>query len=386
MACTTPVHIQVFDTSMNLSYILREYEYFRWEHNWYTPDTFELQVNRNLKDASGNILDSPFEKGGFIRYNRCNTAATERIGIIENIELPLGEEGKLSERWKITGRGVESILGRRRALNLYNEGDGYDTSNNTPAETALRWYVNKNCIDASNNARNITGLSLAAIDSGRGGLINYRARGQRITELLEEICNLSALSYGLVWSGTRGDRSFVFTVYNGTDRSTTVTLSPEFGNIREFDYQSSIEDYLSVVYVFGTGTGASRNVEIVYSGASEPAGWNRYEEMEDASDLDTSDLLIDRGNTILAEHGEEDSLDAVFKESNAFAYESDFFVGDIVTVAYPDVVTSVARIVGSIEEYDSTGEKISLVLGKEKPDLVSVIKSLKKDYRAQTRQ
>ncbi len=385
MACATPVHVQVFDPSMNLSYILREYEYFRWEHNWYTPDTFELQVNRNLKDASGNILDSPFEKGGFLRYNRCGTAATERIGIIESIELPLGEDGKLSERWKITGRGVESVLGRRKALNLYDSGDGYDTSNNTPAETALRWYVYQNCIDPSNNARIITGLSLAAVDGGRGGNINYRARFQNLIELQEEICRLSGLSYGLVWSGTKGDRSFVYTVYDGTDRSATVTLSPEFGNVREFQYKSSIEDYISVVYVFGTGTGSTRNVEMVYS-TTEPSGWDRIEEIEDASDLDTSDLLTDRGTTILAERGEEDSLDTVFKESNAFTYETDFFVGDTVTVAFQNIITVVTRIVGSIEEYDSTGEKVSLVLGKEKPDLVSVIKSLKKDYRAQTRQ
>lgn len=384
MPVQIPTHVQVFDPSMNLGYILREYEYLRWEKNWYTPDNFELQVNRNLKDASGNILGNIFQKGGFVRYRRIGTSTTERIGIIESVELPLDENGRISERWKVTGRGVESVLGRRKAMNLYDVGTGYDASNNSPAETMLRYYVNKNCVDPSNNARILNGISLAAVDSGRGGNVSYSARFQNLIELQEDICNLSGLSYGLVWSGTKGDRSFTYTIYNGTDRSATVTLSPEFGNVREFAYKSTIADYITVVYVFGTGSGASRTVEVVYD-TTEPAGWNRYEETENASDLGTSALLIDRGNTILAEHGSEDSLETVFKESNAFAYESDFFVGDIVTVSYPDIVTVVSRIIGSIEEYDGTGEKISLMLGKEKPDLISVIKRLKDDYRSSVR-
>jgi hypothetical protein len=223
-----PIQIfKMFDGTLVLSGIIDDYEYFRYERNWYEPDTWEIDINRYKTNVD------QFTIGGFIRYNR---EGVEHIGIIERLEKPLNEKGKVGEQWKIIGRGVEAVLSTRICMYGTDTSTGYHVQE-AAGETAMRAYIDKECISATDTNRNITGLTLELIDLERGIDVNYSARFNILSDVLTDICKATGLSYRLVWSG---GLNFVFTVYEGTDVSASVVISPEFGNVAAFQYLDSI--------------------------------------------------------------------------------------------------------------------------------------------------
>ncbi len=377
--------IRVYDTSMNLLGILDNYEYFKSVHNWYTPDTWELRINRYKTNAStllsGRSLDASgnWLYGGFI--SRTVNGETW-VGMTERIEIPLTPDGKVSEQYYVTGRGVEAILGTRIASYGTDDGDGYD-SQNVEGETAMRHYVDVNCIDTSAN-QIITGLSLYPVDEAKGSVVDFKARFQGIDEVLESICMETGLSYKLHWTGS--GLNFVFTVKEGADVSSSVTMSPDFGNVERLNYLNSILDKKNLLYMGGEDEAELRTVITSYSTDSEPAGWARRELFVDARDCSSNDQLTQRAAEMLTELGESLTLEVEYRESNSFVLGTDFNLGDTVTVVYPDIVTMVSRVIMVTEEISpESGLRRTLGIGKAYPDLKSILKKLKKSTSAEVR-
>jgi len=97
----------------------------------------------------------------------------------------------------------------------------------------------------------------------------------------------------------------------------------------------------------------------------------------DARDLDATDALIARGEEKLAEVGETTTLEVEYIPTPTYRYGIDFDLGDIIRAEYPGIATMEARIVTVIEQYPSG--KIVLGLGKEWPDLISLVRTLRKE-------
>ena len=365
------IPIQIFTAAMVYRGVIDDYEYFRYERNWYEPDNWEIDINRYKVNVD------QFAIGGFIRYNR---EGVEHIGIIERIEKPLDEKGKGGEQWKIIGRGAEAVFSLRICMYGTATSTGYHVQN-AAGETALRAFVDKECISAADTNRNITGLTLAAPGT-RGTTVDYSARFNILSDVLTDICKAAGLSCGLVWSGS--GLNFVFTVYEGADVSASVVISPEFGNVATFQYLNSVLEMKNLLYVGGTGTDASRAVREVYD-TTEPTGWARREQFVEASDCADNAALDAKGAEVLATVGEETALEVSYLQSNTFIYGVDFDLGDIITVVFPDVAIVVSRIVTVTEEWDENGERITLGIGKKYPDLVSIMKQAKQAYSAQSR-
>lgn len=372
------VQIQVFDPSMNLVGIIDDYEYFRFVRNWYDLDTWEIDINRYKVNVDR------FELGGFIRYSR---EGADRIGIIGKIEKPLDETGRGGEQWKISGRGIEGIFAHRICLNLTSVGTGYDTSGNV-GETCLRWYVEHNAVNAKDGAggadasRNLAGITLEAVDSGRGSEVEYSARFNILSEVLYDICKSSGLSFRLVWSGT--GLNFVFTPLEGSDVSASVVLSPEFGNVKSFQYLDSMMDTRNHLYLGGAGTDTGREMSEYYADV-ELTGWDRREAFIEASDCSGNEQLDAKGAETLETLGEEQALEVEYLSSPSFTYGDDFDLGDVIKVVFPGVVTVESRVVSVTEEWDENGERITLGIGREYPDRVSIAKAERRAYSAQVR-
>jgi len=79
----------------------------------------------------------------------------------------------------------------------------------------------------------------------------------------------------------------------------------------------------------------------------------------------------------LAEVGETTTLEVEYLPTPTYRYMTDFDLGDIVSAEYPGVATMQARIVTVTEQYPSG--KIVLGLGKEWPDLISLVRALMKE-------
>lgn len=372
MKVTDQLEIRTFSSSMTPTGLVDDSEYFRWEHNWYTPDAWEMRINGNKPNATLLAID------GFIGF--VGSEGT-KIGMIETVEPALGEGGEASQEIVVSGRGVEAVLAQRIALYAtdLSTNDGYDVQADTNAETAMRHYVNYNAINTTYCGANrvITGLTLATANSPLLGTnIDYAARFQPLPEILEDICRGQGLSYRLVWSGT--GKNFTFGIIDGDDVSGSVVVSPEFDNAAALRYMNSILEEKNLIYLGGVGIGDTRTTAVVYSG-SEPTGWDRKEYFADASDCSTSDMLADRGAQLLLEYAEQESMEFEYHQSNTFVYGTDFKLGDIVTVVYPDVAILVTRLVNVTEEYSvGDGLRLSMGVGNKSPDLVSLFKIMKR--------
>jgi len=199
--------IHIFDNTLTKIGVLEDYEYLYWTFKYRNFGSFKLIVNRykfNTEYLSkGNIL-ALYVAGYF------------RAAIIESVEIGLTEKGKISENYIIMGRGLGGLFAERIALNDTGEGTGYD-SQNTFAETAMRHYINLNCMDADDADRNYSLLYLEDPDGERGGTIKYDARFQYINELLEEISLASGLGWEVILDPD--NKRLVFQIIEGVDRS-----------------------------------------------------------------------------------------------------------------------------------------------------------------------
>ena len=166
------VEVVIFDENMDPCGRIRNAESFTFTENWYEPHTWELKIDASKIDLYQLMTDIQTQHHiGFLSDD-----GTVKIGIIEDVKKPSGASG---EQWTISGRGILALLERRKLMNGYSTSTGFDVQTAVAYETAMRYYVNNNCIAAkgpagtSDTNRNITGLSLAAVDFLRPILSQY---------------------------------------------------------------------------------------------------------------------------------------------------------------------------------------------------------------------
>ena len=363
--------IEIYSSAMVYQGIIDNYLYFTYTQNWFDIDRWEFQVNRYATGVSTLAV------GGLIRFTHNGTS---HIGIIERLERPLGIDGKASENWLISGHGVEAILASRLCTYATASGTGYHTITDS-ATVTMRTLVDKNCI-TTDAARIITGLTLDATPDADITSVKISARFQVLTDALYDIATQSGLSYYLAWSGS--GLNFVFNMRKGTDRSATVKISPDYDNVKSFNYLLTNAELKNLAYVGGVGTANTRDVDAVYI-SSEPSGWSRREAWVEASDcLDTATMLS-RGTSYLATTGVQTVLEAVYNESNTFKYGTDFFLGDTITVVFPNIITTTGQIVSATEKFDGNGVLTTLTIGRVYPTLAGVMKTYQKQVSAQLR-
>ena len=355
--------VTIFDSTLTAQGILEDYEYLNWNFRYRDISDFKLIINRYKSNVEylikGNVL-------------ALYVAGYYRAGIIESIEIGLDDKGKISENYIITGRGLKGLLAERIALNGTATGTGYD-SQSAVASTAMRHYVNVNCMDATDVDRNYPLLFLEDPDPVAGGSIKYDARFQYISEIMKEISLASGLGWDIVLDPT--NKKMVFTIIEGLDRSwdngvnSVVSFSPKFGNIKLITYLDSNIGSKNVAYVAGQGEANARDVDEVTYLAAGYTGMLRREVLIDARDLDATDKMLQRGNERLVEPGETKVFEMENLNAGPFSYGEDFYLGDIVTANYPNIIEADLRVIESrIEITPKDLIQNSLLFGKQFPD------------------
>jgi len=360
-----PEPLRVYERSgstLMLMAVIDAYEAVEWIRRWRAPGSWQAVISRYATGAD------ELREGRFISLPR---RGRHLVGIIESIEGQMTDEGEISESWTVAGRDLGAILQGRICLHGTDAGTGYDEQIDVIAETAMRHYVDVNAVAPTDPDRAIPGLVLAPVDQGRGTAVTVSARFQPLPDLLEQI----ALQSGLGWeiSYDFSGQQFVFTVLDGADRSAEVLLSPRLGNCLVSGYRACLSDAPTLAIVAGQGEADLR--AIVEVGTA--TGWDRREAYVDARDLATTDELTARGQELLADRGETTTLEVEYLPTPTYRYMADFDLGDIVSAEYPGVATMQARIVTVTEQYPSG--RIVLGLGKEWPDLISLVRALRKD-------
>lgn len=380
--------VRIFNASLVWIAEYNDYESLTWVRRWRRPGEFTLRISRYNADGT----DRDLQVGYFVSIYRGGEA---RIGRITSRQISLGEGGKGSEFWTVSGPDGKGILASRQTIAGISAGTGYDVQTAQPAETAIRYYITRNVItpkapdgSTADSNRTIAEIILEKVDGTKGGNVTYQTRLQPLTDVIEQIL-LASSGIGYEVEFLRASSELRVEIKAGTDRTASVQFNTKFGNIRAISYSESDDGVVNFVYALGTGVANARKV-ITRPASSIPTAMNRYEGWIDGSQTDDSDAqLQDLGDAELTDKGTAESMTFEIIEDNSFTYMSrdaagDFDLGDIITAVYFGIATLAARIIEVRESYGgSAAGRVVLTTGTEAPDMKRIIKSV--NNRATTR-
>lgn len=225
-----------------------------------------------------------------------------------------------------------------------------------PAETVMKEYVEENAGPSALfvNGRAADGaLSGFTVEpSARQGIDWAGQRSwQNLLDLLQEISAAGSVDYDVVRTDVpnSGAATFEFRCYYpqlGTDRSTTVQFATQFGNMLSPYYTLSRTEEYNRVVVLGAGQDSARRIYVAESAYTADSPWNTIEKSQDARQEDTLSALIAAADAALATGQPQEQFTFQVLQTAAYQYGRDYFLGDIVSAAFDDDITTTKKITG----------------------------------------
>lgn len=334
-----------------------------WDIEYYKCGSFEVYIAANPQNVD------IFRPGRIVGRDNDN----QHFGIIESVLINTDVDN--GDYLTVRGRFLMCLLERRIIHSMYS----------TTAEKAyseiIREVVTQNTL-LSGNWR-IPVLSLGTVSG---------ACWEQTTTLQISYANLMEWIYTICEKigGTANVRlvkdigeqyRMVFDLSAGADRSLMqednphIIFSDGYTNLLSFTYSSDISAQRNFAYVLGKGEGTERKRTTYFDG-DEPSFLERYEVYVDAKDM--ADEQQENGETkpiseeeyieLLKERGKENiiltmtaSESQIAVQSTQFRYNTDYFVGDYVTVEHRrfGLRQDKIQIIGMIESFDQNGRNLT---------------------------
>ena len=351
--------IHVLDQSFNLIGIVEEYISVIWRPAYYEIGDFELYMSATPESVNLLKKDYYLVRSNDISVDESGNITYRNVMIIKNITLTTDAE--YGDHLIYTGRELKYLLHQRIVWK--------QTRMNSTVEYGIRRLVDENAINPTDTRRIIPNLVLGA-SAGLTETMDKQVTGSPLDETIVEIC----ATYGYGWEMYIYNKSLVFIVYAGVDRSYNqterpyVVFSDDFDNIINSEYHLQSENYANTCLIGGEGEGVDR---IYTSVGDDNSGLNRYESFANATGVSQnkgsdSEITLDEYLLLLQETGKEklalltvtESLIGEVLSDTSFKYNEDFFIGDIVTVINHYGFSQNVRVASAIESQDETGIKL----------------------------
>jgi hypothetical protein len=260
----------------------------------------------------------------------------------------------------------------------------YPTLNIT-AETAYSDIVHsavmRNTIEPETRA--IPGLKLGTVD---GDCWSEKTKLQvsykNLMEWIYTICEKIGGTANIRLHKIRDEQyEMMLDLSEGADRSILqndnphIIFSDGYTNLLSFTYSSDISVQKNFAYILGQGEGEERK-RTTYFDETEPQLLDRYEVYVDAKDISEEEQWNGETKTIpeseyielLKERGKQNiflpltaSESQIAVQSTQFRYNTDYFVGDYVTVEHRrfGLRQNKIQIIGMIESFDQNGRNLT---------------------------
>ena len=334
-----------------------------WDIEYYQCGKFEVYIAANPRNIeifkNGRIVGRDDDK--------------EHFGIIESVKIETDAEN--GDYLTVSGRFLMCLLERRII---------YPTCSFTSQKSysdVVHAVVSQNAIRDDN--RRIPGLSLGSVS---GECWEQKTKLQvsydNLMKWVYTICEKIGGTTNIRLKKIIGEQyEMVLDLSEGTDRSIAqkenphIIFSDGYTNLLSFTYSSDISAQRNFAYVLGKGEGAERK-RTTYFGGGEPSFLERFEVYVDAKDM--ADEQQENGETkpiseeeyieLLKERGKENiilpmtaSESQIAVQSTQFKYNSDYFVGDYVTVEHRrfGLRQNKIQIIGMIESFDQNGRNLT---------------------------
>lgn len=308
----------------------------------------------------------------------------EFAGAIESrlLDDPALKKRSRSNLWTLSGRDLLGFFGAMRVVG----GDNADARGPDPAETLIKEYWTAHLLDPGDADRDITndlsvtftvpastGLGGSVIDDGRRKnlLTGITIPKSREGQLL---CSIALVE------GTTNPTGYRLDVAEPVDRTIATGVLPfsvGWETVRSLAYRENLIDLVNFLYVLGAGTADARTVRTRSDTASIDA-YFRHEGFMDARNAVSDAQLDAEGDAeiarILAAAITADAQPRTDARS-PIVYRTDWDVGDVITIAVPEVGIEVDRMIASATVALSAKrtEDVSLTLGDRAPSMAKLV-------------
>ena len=303
-----------------------------WRRKYNEPGDFELHCVHTL-----------FAEVAAAKYVYCSDRS--EVGVIENYGLNI-------PFCFCKGRFLECLL----ADKIIYPAQSFSSK--------TQEYIVRNLI-----ATFLPDISLGTVNSPEiGSQITTQVTGDNLMEYIYDRLVSVDASYSLTC--ILGSGQLTFSVWKGTDRSTSAIFSQEWDNLKSFSYEYSDKDYKNYAIVAGEGESSARQFVAV----DHSDGGRRREIFVDARDLQQGDSetaqayaarLALRGEEKLAQYEIKKKGDAEIDTESSLRYREDFDLGDVCTIKDDQHgVICRKRITECEEVYENGSFTLSVVFGE----------------------
>lgn len=355
--------IYIYDSSQGLITLIDDYISLVWNEKYSGYGEFELVLGYI---PSGIDLMSKY----------INVSSSTKFMIIEKQDFSQKTNGDVV--FKLSGRSLESILGRRIIFNTVGNKPVTISGN---LQNAIKSLLTNNIITCSSDTRrkisNFVVNTSADTKVTSKTIASHMYTGDNLYDVITNLCDEMGLGYRMGFIRNGDTYRYTFELYSGTDRSrdqsdtTLVEFSIFNDNIFSWSYSMEHNSYKNVAYVDGEGDAPNRaHAEISDEGSTSHTytGLNLRELYVDARDLQKTDditdaqyteALLGRGSEKLLEYKKifEYDVNADVLEGAMYELDRDFFLGDLVNIIDPlgnGVKCRVSEITVTIDDTGTT--------------------------------
>lgn len=347
------MEIYVLNKDFSTAGLCEDYKSVIWNTQYFGMGEFELYLPVTPENIELLKRDSYLVRDKDISDDGANVTY-KNVMIIEKFHITRSLED--GDYLTVSGRSLKSLLARRIIWQ--------QTILSGSVENAIRRVVTENAINPSISERKINRLILGQSKSFTQ-TIDRQVTGDNLAAFVEEVCK----TYGIGWDIYIQNESFVFDLYEGTDRSYNQDINPyvefsqEFDNLLTSEYQYDKTNYRNVALVAGEGEGINRRTA-TYGDASDIDRYEIYVDSRNSSSNEgeiTEDeyqiLLIEEGREALneTENSIIENIEGEVEPNGNYLFGVDYFLGDIVEVINEDGIQTTPRIIEIIESEDENG-------------------------------
>lgn len=351
--------IHVLDREFNLVGVIDDYISVIWRPAYYDIGDFELYINASSEAVQLLRKNYYLVRDADIAVDKSGNVTYSKVMIIKNLKL--STDAETGDYLTYTGRELKYLLHQRIVWQ--------QTNLTGTAENGIRRLVDENAVRPTDSKRTIPSLALG-VKAGLTDTIEKQVTGDRLDQAVIDIC--TAYNYG--WEIFINNKSLVFIVYEGVDRSFNqnerpyVVFSDDFDNILNSTYELNSEEYANCTLIGGEGEGTERTYTSL---GTDKTGLERFETFTDAKDIsqnkDSEDAISDTEYlALLQERGKENLAGLSITEGFSgevlpdvnFKFGTDYYLGDIVTIINKYGISRDVCVLSAIESEDDTGARI----------------------------
>lgn len=384
------MELRIFDKTLEPLGVVDELDTLIWNIKYFDVGTFSLlaPITDNNKKllVQGNILTKHDEKQ---EMSDVNGGVWRRAAQITYSHIAKDENGK--EQIEVQGFMLSKWLSKRVVTP--------QLVLTATEQTIVTTLVNKNIGSGASAKRQFDQFEIISQDNLGGSNVEYS--NDLLADLGQEVkaqAQAGKLGYDILVNERR--KMFGFYLYKGMDLTSTNSdgntpciFSRDFDNVKDQEYESSIENIKNYIYVVGAAdeNGTAPIVELDEGGAK---GLELEEVYYDASSISRTyddngttitiaeaiylQMLVNAGRTELATYIENINFVSNINTKANLKFRTDYDLGDRVTCTDAQWGIKLdARITEVQETYSKGKEQIEVTFGESMPTLVEKIRKVR---------